>query len=347
MPPQLMSLQVEPASRPGSPPVDHAGVDARRARNHRIVNATVGAYLGLLAVLALLNGIRVTPDLIAVGVALGVVMVARRLLSARGHSSIRDWTPYLVIGLAYELIRGFGPMVLAGVHVADVVGVERSLLGGRIAPELLQDALRPLAGLDILAIVGTVVYLLHTTLSVAVGVYLWYRCRPVFYDFVAALVLLSIAGFATYLVFPEAPPWWAAAAGLLDGASGLPLIQHLTPTALNTLVTSAGGDGHAIVSLAFGDMDPDPVAAFPSLHAAYPLLAYLFVRQVSGAAGLVMLLYTAVAWFSIMYLGDHYLIDVIAGAGYALAAYAAVAAVGRLQTARPLAAGWSRVPDPG
>ncbi|HLX35947.1 MAG TPA: phosphatase PAP2 family protein [Candidatus Limnocylindrales bacterium] len=323
------------AGEPPRLPVGHSTIDHLRARNDRIVNIALAAYLGLLAILALVSGVRVTPDFVAVGIALAALMVARSWPPTRSRASIRDWSPYILIGLTYELIRGFGPLVLGTVHMQGVVDIERTLLGGRIAPEVLQDALRPLTGIDVLALVGTVVYLLHTTVSVVVGIYLWQRRRTVFYDFVAALVLLSIAGFATYLLFPEAPPWWAAAAGILDGASGVPVIVHLTPTALNTLVSSAGGNGPALVGVAFGAMDPDPVGAFPSLHAAYPLLAYLFLRKVSRRAGLLMLLYAAIVWFSIVYLGDHYLVDIIGGGLYAIAAFVALEAYRRLRPAGP------------
>jgi len=280
------------------------------------------AYLGLFALLALGNGIRLGPDVIAVGFALGLVFAARHWPRTREWISIRDWSPYVIIALAYELIRGLGPMVVAGAHIQDIVNVERILLGGRIATELLQNALRPIIGLDPLAIGSTVLYVLHTPLPVVIGAYLWVRHRPAFYDFLAALFVLSMAAFATYLMFPAAPPWWAAATGHLTSPLGFPIVEHLKPTAFDALVTSVGFDGQALFGLAFNDISPDPVAAFPSLHAAYPLLAFLFVRRVNRRAGVVMFAYTAAAWFAILYLGDHYLVDVIGGAAYALAAYA-------------------------
>jgi membrane-associated phospholipid phosphatase len=190
-----------------------------------------------------------------------------------------------------------------------------------------------------LAIGSTVLYVLHTPLPIAIGAYLWLRHRPTFYDFLAALFILSIAAFATYLVFPAAPPWWAAATGHLAGPSGLPVIEHLKPAAFGALVTSVGFDGQVLFGLTFNDISPDPVAAFPSLHAAYPLLAYLFVRQVSRRSGVLMLAYTAAAWFAILYLGDHYLVDVIGGAVYALAAYAFLPIWRQLSPI--LSSGWS------
>jgi hypothetical protein len=66
------------------------------------------------------------------------------------------------------------------------------------------------------------------------------------------------------------------------------------------------------------------VAAFPSLHAAYPFLAFLFARRAFGRAGWLMLAYTACVWFAIVYLGEHWVVDIIGGVAYASVAYLAI-----------------------
>ena len=60
------------------------------------------------------------------------------------------------------------------------------------------------------------------------------------------------------------------------------------------------------------------VAAFPSLHAAYPFLAFLFARRAFGRVGWLMLAYTACVWFAIVYLGEHWVVDIVGGVVYAL-----------------------------
>ncbi len=301
-------------------PVSFAEAARLRHRNDRIVRTIVLAYVALLGALAAVFGIQLTPDVIVVAAVLAMVLIAPRWLATRRWPAIGEWLPFLTLGLAYDLIRGFGPVVIARADVHGILALERVLFGGRLATELLQDWLRPLTGFDPLAAGATVLYMLHTPLPVVIGAYLWLRHRRLFYDFVAALVLLSIAAFATYLVYPAAPPWWAAAVGQLAGPGGDPLIAYLKPTAFDALFTSAGLNGPALFALTFGEISPDPVAAFPSLHAAYPLLAYLFLRRVGGLVAWAMLAYAVAAWFSIVYLGDHYIVDVLGGIAYALAA---------------------------
>jgi hypothetical protein len=299
-------------------------------RNARILGVLLIAYLGLLTILGVGFGVRLTIYALVVSVGLVVSMALLRSRTGSRWAPLRAWVPYLVLAMAYELIRGFAPAILSRVDTDDIPGLERLLFGGRIATELLQTALRPLSGFDPLAAGASIVYMLHTPLPLVVGAYFWWRRRRLFYDYLAALIILSMAAFTTYLVFPAAPPWWAAASGHLAGPSGLPLISYLKPDAFSSLGTSAGIDGKALFTLAFGDISPDPVAAFPSLHAAYPLLAYLFMRRLGGPAAWAMLAFTLAAWFSIVYLGDHYVIDILGGVLYVAIVYRLLPTLDRL-----------------
>ena len=65
------------------------------------------------------------------------------------------------------------------------------------------------------------------------------------------------------------------------------------------------------------------VAAMPSLHAAYPMMVYLYAVRVFGAKGHLFLPYLLTVWVGIVYTANHWAIDVIAGALYAVVAFAA------------------------
>jgi membrane-associated phospholipid phosphatase len=64
---------------------------------------------------------------------------------------------------------------------------------------------------------------------------------------------------------------------------------------------------------------PNNVAAVPSLHAAFPLIACVFLIVAFGwkRAGWTAI-YPLTMWFGVVYLGEHYVFDVILGIGYAL-----------------------------
>ena len=275
-------------------------------------------YAALVVVLMVVGGVALTPDVLAVAFGLAAVLLGR------GRLFLRDWIPFVVLLLAYELMRGIADDAGLPLHDADLATADRLVAFGILPTQVLQDALRPAVGLDKIAIAATVVYMLHFALPLVTGFVLWIRRRADYYDFVAALILLSVAGFATYLLLPAAPPWYLAYHGLLDGPDGRPLVAYLKPGAFETLASALGFDGRYLYSLAFGSVNPNPVAAFPSLHVAYPFLAFLVLRRAFGRVGWLALAYTALVAFSVVYTGDHWVIDAVAGVAYAYVAYYAV-----------------------
>ena len=287
-------------------------------RNDRLLLVTIVGYVVVLSGLMIVSGVSITPDVMLVALGLAAVILGR------GRLFIRDWVPFIGLFLAYELMRGYADDLNRVVHAADVLSIERALFGGLLPTQILQDALHPAAGPDVFAIAGTVFYFLHFPLPIAVAFLLWVRRRRAYYDYVAALILLSMAGFATYLVLPVAPPWWAAEHGLIPGPDGAPAITYLKAQGFNDLARLFGFEGRYLFSYAIYEVNPNQVAAFPSLHAGYPFLAFLFARRAFGRPGWLMLGYAVCVWFSIVYLADHYVVDVLGGVAYALIAYSAI-----------------------
>jgi hypothetical protein len=235
------------------------------------------------------------------------------VIVGRGRLFLRDWIPFIGLFFAYELMRGYADNLGLAVHVSDVLNVERTLFGGNVPTAVLQSALHPATGVDVIAVVATVFYFLHFPLPIAVAFFLWLRRRRAFYDYVAALIVLSMAGFITYLLLPVAPPWYAAKEGLLPG------VVYLKDQGFQDLARLFGFEGRYLFSYTVYQINPNQVAAFPSLHAGYPFLAFLFARRSFGRIGWVMLAYSACVWFSIVYLADHYVVDILGGLAYASA----------------------------
>jgi hypothetical protein len=287
-------------------------------RNDRLLLALLAGYVLVLSGLMIAGGVSVTPDVLLIALGLAAVLLGR------GRLFIRDWVPFIGLFLAYELMRGYADDLNRVVHDADVLGLERWLFGGNLPTQVLQEAFHPATGLDPLAIAGTIFYFLHFPLPLAVAFLLWIRRRRAYYDYIAALILVSIAGFATYLVLPVAPPWWAAEHGLIPGLNGMPAITYLKEQGFNDLARLLGFEGRYLFSYTIYEVNPNQVAAFPSLHAGYPFLAFLFARRAFGRVGWLMLAYAACVWFAIVYLADHYVVDILGGLAYASVAYLAI-----------------------
>jgi membrane-associated phospholipid phosphatase len=289
----------------GAQPHAHLG-----RRNDRLLLAAVAAYAILLSILMIAKGISVTPDLVVVAFGLAA------LILGRGRLFLRDWIPFVALFFAYELMRGYADKFGQAIHVTDVISIERIVGLGGLPTVWLQGLLHtgPATSPDNLATLSVVFYFLHFPLPLAIGFLLWIHQRRVYYDYVAALIVLSMVAFVTYLVLPVAPPWWAADHGYVTG------VLHLRDTGFNGLAQTFGF-GNYFYSYSVYSISSNDVAAFPSLHAAYPFLAFLFARRAFGRAGWLMLAYTACVWLAIVYLGEHWVVDIIGGVVYAVAAY--------------------------
>ncbi len=295
-----------------TPPAEASDAGLGR-RNDRLLIGLIVGYIALLSGLMITRGVSLTPDVLLIGLGLAA------LLLGRGKLFLRDWIPFIGLFFAYELMRGYADNFGAAIHVEDVLALERLLFLGQVPTQVLQAWLHPPTGVDPWAVLGTVFYFLHFPLPLAVAFFLWLRRRRAFYDYVAALIVLSMAGFVTYLLLPVAPPWWAAERGLLPG------VEYLKEQGFNDLARMFGFEGRYLFSYTIYQINPNQVAAVPSLHAAYPFLAWLFARRALGrGAGWLMLTYSVCVWLAIVYIADHYVVDILAGLLYAAGAYWAV-----------------------
>jgi hypothetical protein len=71
------------------------------------------------------------------------------------------------------------------------------------------------------------------------------------------------------------------------------------------------GDGWGPLYSVFGG---NPLAAMPSLHFATSVMAALLLFEAGPVVGALGASYTAVLGFALVYLGEHYVIDLLAGA---------------------------------
>ncbi len=119
-------------------------------------------------------------------------------------------------------------------------------------------------------------------------------------------------GASFYWFVPTAPPWYAAGARE-DGAPSEQL-------AVRRMMVEYGEDfwrdGWGSLYSVFGG---NPLAAMPSLHFATTLMAALLLAEVGPIAGAVGFGYTAALGFALVYLGEHYVVDLIAGAALTVA----------------------------
>jgi membrane-associated phospholipid phosphatase len=139
--------------------------------------------------------------------------------------------------------------------------------------------------------------------------YIWWRAPERFPAAAARMYAVFDTGAVLYWTIPTAPPWWAAARGRLD--DGQPL--HVRRMMIEYGQQFWGERWGALYDVLGGN----PLAAMPSLHFATSLMGAHLLSEVGPVAGAVGFSYAAMLGLALVYLGEHYAVDLIAGAALA------------------------------
>ena len=230
------------------------------------------------------------------------------------------WSPLSAVLAGYALTRWVsGPLGEGGgalrnrlgarLHVAGPSEADRRLFGEVPTVRLQQHLLGDSPGVhDALA---ALVYVTHFVALPLVTALVWFFARDRFRSWIAAVLTLTGLGYVGYVAYPAAPPWLASERGALGPVDR---ISHQGWDYLHLdwmgRLTTLGQDGS------------NPVAAMPSLHAGVALLIALFLWTAASATRRALLVGYAVSMaFTLVYTGEHYVVDVVVG--WILAAVAA------------------------
>jgi len=220
-----------------------------------------------------------------------------------------DWLPIVAVFWAYDLTRGAADSLGIGVHAHPMIDFDRAVFLGRTPTEWIQAHLYEEGVVHWWDVAFTLVYTSYFIVPFALAGLLWARDRLAFLRFAKRLVSLALAGLATYVAFPAAPPWMAGEMGLLEG------VHRTTSNGWDVLGVGTAGlfsEGQAGVNL---------VAAVPSLHSAFTALVALFLwSRVRPGLRPLLLLYPLAMGLTLMATGEHYFFDVLLGWLYAGAA---------------------------
>jgi membrane-associated phospholipid phosphatase len=229
--------------------------------------------------------------------------------------------PFALTALMYDYFRLVQHM-RAAVHVADLYNAEMfwfgidTSAGRQILPEFWRA--RASAPLDLICGFAYIFYLYELPL---VGVYLYFQDKARMSLLLWSFFAVNLVGMATWLLYPAAPPWYVEQYGL-------------GPAVLDAVPSAAGAarfDALLGVSYfeSFYARSSNVFGAMPSLHVSYSVLVVLAVlgfgwRWVASTGAFALLVA-----FAAVYLGHHYVLDVVAGIVYAVCAYALVALLQR------------------
>jgi membrane-associated phospholipid phosphatase len=294
------------ASRSGG---DADGVRAGRMRRRRLVGLGLGAGASVFALLALLHPSAWTA---VAATLLTVLFIGRRSLRRVAKLLVFAVVPYEMIWMAFVAARGIGD---------EVSWVDRVrlwprqldvwLFGGEMPTTVLQrhlfdpDRLRPydyfFTGLHVSFFVVPFLFAMPLCwIDVARG-----------RRFLVALALLLAMGLPGFFLMPGNPPWMNPVAGDPNPAAAYRVNAYV---AGNLGVDGFAADGTL-------KLEENSLAVIPSIHMGVSFLLALAAPVGRRRWRLLTRLYAVLMAVSLVYLGEHQVVDEIAGIGLAILAW--------------------------
>jgi membrane-associated phospholipid phosphatase len=264
------------------------------------------------AVMVATVGIPTSHDLVFAWFAAGMAAFAATELRRKVPRFVVEWLPFMAVLFVYDRLRGYADGALVHPREVPQIKIEAALFGKPIPTVWLQNHLwHGTAHLRWWDYAVWFVYLTHFLATLVVAAILWTWAHQHFARFATMVCVLAFAAFATYVLYPAVPPWMAAQHGAVGEA-------HRTVKLVWPHVPIA----HYGSLFEKGEHYANNVAAMPSLHAGYALLLALFLwRLVPRWTKPLLALYPPAMAFSLVYGGEHYVVDCIAGWVYATIAY--------------------------
>jgi hypothetical protein len=273
-------------------------------------------YVAALAAFMWDEGVPASRDRLLLWIVLGLLALSATSVRGWLRGVAFEWLPFALVLWVYDLLRGISDGLLFEAWFRPQIEADRLLFLGAVPTVWLQERLWDGASrLHWWDYASWAVYMSYVVATYVVAGLLWFVARDRFRRYVGTVTLLAAMGFATFALFPAAPPWLASRAGELD-----PTTRSIGPISGEV----------PFVTVSFeplferGSEYANPVAAVPSLHAAYTLLIVLALWPAARRARPLLALYPPAMAFALVYTAEHYVVDILLGWGYALAAWWAV-----------------------
>lgn len=271
-------------------------------------------------------------------------VVSMALGRRRSRQFLKDFTPFYLFWLAYDMLRGVADQV-RHINIENVYRIEHLLFGWMLPsyPESVWQKVIPAGNPDYAAIVQNptpplwfqafkhvhdgsalvwfldlmtgLFYGIHFFVPWILGIAIWgyLKDRRLFHRFIYAFAILNTMGLITFVVFPAAPPWYVTQYGFVQ-----PGVETLVQGNAAGLVKIDRILGTEIFSEIWQNMNPNRFAAVPSLHGGHSLIVAIFgfLAFRGRKWRWAWWLYPAGMWFSAIYLNHHYIFDPALAAVY-------------------------------
>jgi hypothetical protein len=272
-------------------------------RNYRIILIIAAVYTVILTATPL---IRLVPRIPVPLFSFILIYILYRLRWL--PESVKQWLFYAFLVASYWGLQFVVTSYARKFHGLGILQMEKQIFGS-LPTVWLQDRLHGdgcLSWYDyVFAVFHSSLFFLPILTSIAL---LIWRGPERMKRATVAFTLVSLAGYATYVLFPLTPPWMESIEG------NAPEMKRVVFSALNSMTPD----------WLTGAFSPAPRGAMPSMHAGVPFLMAMIVLREFRRRALWIAIPVLIIIFEIVYGAEHYVIDVVAGIAYAVAGYFAV-----------------------
>lgn len=288
-----------------------------RATRPWVRGASLSAYLVLLGFW--ISSFGVPSDAVQIFVWLWLATIAWNVEAPPRYHLVflRDWWVPMAALIVYFYSRGLADEVLRmPVHIQMPISVDTWLGGGELPSHALQERLcgspcDPDSEPRWFDLMFAVVYTTHFVVGLTLAMVLWLWNRGEWKKWMRRYVGANLAALVVYLLYPMAPPWMASEEGYLT---------HEVFRITHRGWEEVGLGRFHLVLTGVGN----PVAAMPSLHAGIAFLIAMYaIQRLRSPLRWLLLVYPLLMSVGLVYFGEHYVIDIVAGAALAAAVLAA------------------------
>ncbi len=224
---------------------------------------------------------------------------------SRARSFVLSFAPYGAVWFVFTALRSLADETLLARTVnLRAATFERFLFDGQLPTVTLQQRFFDPENLHWWDYVLTGVHWSYFFVPHIVAIRLWQRHPALFKHFLASMTLLLAVGLGIYFLIPSNPPWMA----------GEQFNSPAAPTVLRVMQPVGEQLGGGIYQASYRVIgESNPIAAMPSIHMAITFLLVFPARRIGRWWELLAWLYAASMGLALVYLGEHYVIDVVVG----------------------------------
>ena len=227
-------------------------------------------------------------------------------LSEKSRRFVLGFSIFILFWIIYDSMRALPNYEVSSVYIKEPYDLEKLLFGINYQNKLLTpNEYFSINNTHVLDFLSGFFYINWMPVPLAFGLWLFVKDKELFLKFSLVFLTVNLLGFMVYYIYPAAPPWYVAKYGF-DLHIGVPG-SRAGLARFDELI-------HYPLFEGIYNKNANVLAAMPSLHAAYPVIVFYFgLKKKVGWLNILFAVFVAGIWFSAVYSGHHYIIDVIAG----------------------------------